>query len=293
MLETQIKVRTESFDGPLSLLLHLIQKQEMSIRDFNLTVITKQYLEYIEQMQQLNFDVAGDFLYMASALVFLKSQSAILEEENILLAGHEDAGPLSREGLIARLEEYQRYQALGKKLWNLPRRDEHIFVRARLDRKAIINSILSPIEISKLTLSMIDLLRKQSRKFQVVQRDRLSIKEKLVELKNSLTLGETVRFAELVQKVDSSDEIVITFICILEMARLRKLHVYQNEPFGEIYIQVKEDLVHFDVDLANGFEPEPTAPETVAEITAEKSSDPNVLSFPALSIVEEAYKEIH
>ena len=77
MLDTSIKVKTDHFDGPLGLLLLLIQKEEMSIRNLNLTKITQQYLDYLDEMKDLNFDIAGEYLYLASTLIFLKSKFSV------------------------------------------------------------------------------------------------------------------------------------------------------------------------------------------------------------------------
>ena len=120
MLDTSIQVKTDHFDGPLGLLLLLVQKEEMDIRDFDLTSITKQYLGYLAQMRELNFDVAGDYLYLAATLLLLKSKSAISEEENQnLISQMEGSGELnitSQSELIRRLEELQHFQRMGEKL---------------------------------------------------------------------------------------------------------------------------------------------------------------------------------
>ena len=126
MLDTTIQVKTDHFDGPLGLLLLLVQKEEMNIRDLELTTITKQYLTYLSQMRDLNFDVAGDYLYLAATLLLLKSKTCITEEElNNLQAGNQISDELnitSQAELIKRLEELQHFQRMGEKLWPFPRK---------------------------------------------------------------------------------------------------------------------------------------------------------------------------
>jgi segregation and condensation protein A len=262
MIENEILVKVEHFDGPLALLLHLIQKQEMAIRDLDLTTITHQYLDYLQRMQDLNFDVAGEYLYMAATLLHLKSQNIADESENEIKVKI-GAGELeieSKSDLIKRLEDLERYQRLGQRLWGLDKRGHEVFVKPKVDRKAIQDSILTPIDLQQLTETMMDLIRREKKKYTLVKRDRISIKEKLIRLKEMLIVGETTEFSTLLDPNETGIiDKVITFISLLELARLKKLSVFQNEDMGEIYIEVKESLDTFNVETADGFEPESAA----------------------------------
>lgn len=276
MSETEILVRIDQFDGPLALLLHLIQREEVTIRDLDVNNITSQYLDYLQKMQDLNFDVAGEYLFMASTLLWLKSQTAVDESEQNTLkfsAGDDGIQITTRGELIRRLEELERYQGLGQRLWALPKKGHEVFVKPKVDRKAVENSILTPIDLQVLTATMMDLIRREKRKYTVVKRDRLSIKEKLIFLKENLKTGETTQFDTLLATGAEASIIdkVITFISLLELARLKKLQVYQNEAMGTIYVEVKEDLSSFDVNTADGFEPEdeqnkPQSPAPIANV---------------------------
>jgi segregation and condensation protein A len=268
MIENEILVKIDRFDGPLALLLHLVQKEEMRIEDLNLTLITRQYLDYLQKMQDLNFDVAGEYLFMAATLLYLKSQTVADESQNQnpikISAGELGLEIQTRGDLIKRLEELERFQRLGQKLWGLPKKGHEIFVKAKVDRKVIENSILTPIDLQQLTETMMDLIRRDKKKYAVIKRDRLSIKEKLVRLKSMLKLGETTVFDKLLDENETCIiDKVITFISLLELARLKKLQIYQNEDKGSIYIEVKESLDSFDPETANGFEPENETKETV------------------------------
>ncbi|MCO4794503.1 MAG: segregation/condensation protein A [Bacteriovoracaceae bacterium] len=279
MLDTSIQVKTDNFDGPLGLLLLLVQKEEMDIRDFDLTNITKQYLGYLAQMRELNFDVAGDYLYLAATLLLLKSKNAISEEENQDLINQMDgSGELnitSQSELIRRLEELQHFQKMGEKLWGLPKKGHEVFVKPKINRKEITNSILTPIELDKLTMAMMEFLFKQKRKYQIVRRDRLSIKEKLAFLKGHLEVGTQTTLDDLldVHGDEGIDNVVITFISLLEMARLKRLEIFQNDDRSTVYVKVKESMDDFDVASADGFEDEnePSAEEKKADAELEQS----------------------
>lgn len=261
MTENEILVKIDRFDGPLALLLHLVQKEEMRIQELELNTITNQYLDYLQKMQDLNFDVAGEYLYMAATLLYLKSQTIADEsqDQNLIkiTAGEMGLEIQTRGDLIKRLEELERFQRLGQRLWGLPKKGHEIFVKAKVDRKAIEDSILTPIDLQQLTETMMDLIRREKRKYTVVKRDRLSIKEKLTRLKSMLKEGDTTQFDKLLDENETGIiDKVITFISLLELARLKKLQIFQNEDKGSIYIEVKESLDSFDPETANGFDPE-------------------------------------
>ncbi|MBK26527.1 MAG: hypothetical protein CME70_21185 [Halobacteriovorax sp.] len=272
MLDTSIQVKTDHFDGPLALLLLLVQKEEMDIRELDLTTITQQYLGYLAGMRELNFDVAGDYLYLAATLLFLKSKNCVTEEEmGRLQDGLDGTGDLnitSQSELIRRLEELQHFQKMGEILWGLPKKGHDIFCKPKVNRKAIVNSILTPIELDKLTGAMIELMQKERKKYTVVRRDRLSIKEKLNFLKKFLTIGEKTDFETLLVKDGEKtiDNIVITFISLLELARLHRIEIFQNESMSNIYVNVTKTLEDFNPEQANGFdeeEEEGTLPEEI------------------------------
>lgn len=281
MTENEILVKVDRFDGPLALLLHLVQKEEMRIQDLELNTITNQYLDYLQKMQDLNFDIAGEYLYMAATLLHLKSQTIADEsqDQNLIKisAGELGLEIQTRGDLIKRLEELERFQRLGQRLWGLPKKGHEIFVKAKVDRKAIENSILTPIDLQQLTETMMDLIRREKKKYTVVKRDRLSIKEKLIRLKSLLKEGDTTQFDKLLDENETGIiDKVITFISLLELARLKKLQIFQNEDKGSIYIEVKESLESFDPESANGFDPEGETPAPKAEAVASAPADAQI-----------------
>jgi segregation and condensation protein A len=210
---------------------------------------------------------------MAATLLYLKSEAAADESQDQDLlkvtAGEMGLEIQTRGDLIKRLEELERFQRLGQRLWALPKKGHEIFVHPKIDRKAIENSILTPIDLQQLTETMMDLIRREKKKYAVVKRDRLSIKEKLIRLKTLLKEGETVQFDTLLDANETGIiDKVITFISLLELARLKKLQVFQNEDKGSIYIEVKESLDSFDPESANGFEPEDETKDEAPAVAA-------------------------
>lgn len=281
MTENEILVKVDRFDGPLALLLHLVQKEEMRIQDLDLTTITNQYLDYLQKMQDLNFDVAGEYLYMSATLLFLKSQTVADEsqDQNMIkiTAGEMGLEIQTRGDLIKRLEELERFQRLGQRLWGLDKKGHEIFVHPKIDRKAIENSILTPIDLQQLTETMMDLIRREKKKYAVVKRDRLSIKEKLVRLKSLLKEGETTQFDTLLDANETGIiDKVITFISLLELARLKKLQIFQNEDMGNIYIEVLESLESFNPEQANGFDSEDEVKEAAAAAPAPAEAEATI-----------------
>lgn len=257
MIETNIQVKLDRFDGPLGLLLHLIEREEMNIKELDINKITQQYLDYLKKLQDVNFDIAGEYLYLAASLLFIKSKSITQEEEEkIKLINPDDLEITTKTQLINKLEQLAKFQKLGEKLFSLPKRDEDVFVRPKVDRKAIQNSILTPMDLQSLTGEMVDFLRREKRKYTVVKRDRLSIKEKLTELKANLKIGTKTTMDKLIHWEKGKEEVVITFISLLELARLQKLDIFQNEQDSLIHVDVIDNLDTFNVETADGFEPE-------------------------------------
>ena len=262
MLDTSIKVQTDGFDGPLGLLLLLIQKEEMSIRNLDLTKITKQYLSFIDEMRELNFDVAGEYLFLASNLIFLKSKSALREDDGLNIADQEGISEnleiKTKAELVRRLEQLKHYQEMGEALWSLPKKGHETFVRPKIPRAKIVNSLLVPMDLEKLTDVMLDFLRKEKRKFSILKKETLSIKKKLISLKKILVKGGSFIMADLISEDEETSNlnIVLTFISLLELARLKKVKLFQNESLGQIYIEVIESLESFNVESATGFESE-------------------------------------
>jgi segregation and condensation protein A len=268
----QINVKTNNFDGPLSLLLMLIKKEQMNIEDLDLTVLTKQYLDYVNVMKGINFDIAGDYLLMASSLVYLKSNSCLSQEydkldelEDELNDENSDSQLFSsKEELINRLQQLEKYQNLGEKLLELPQQNINHFKRPKTKKNKENLRVLEDIDSNLLVQSMMDLLKRESREVTIMDREKISIKDKLLRLREFLIQGQKYTFKDLLEfdqnnyKTARSNQI-ISFICLLELARLEKIRMFQVEESNEIYFDVLANLKKFDVNFADGFDEESDA----------------------------------
>ncbi|MDH4468620.1 MAG: segregation/condensation protein A [Bacteriovoracaceae bacterium] len=260
MLNTEILVNLEDFDGPLSLLLHLIQKKEMNLDDLDLCEITQQYLNYLKLMQDYNFDVAGEFLYMATTLVYLKSQRSVEEGTDRLIDEqiNEAIGGLeeikNKEDLISKLKWLEKFQEIGQQLSKVPKLGEDIFTRPKWDKKEFHLTPTTTMTINDLTMAMVDWIRKDKRKFALMKKDRTSIKDKLVYLKDKLIVGAQIFFHDILQKSDDISDIVVTFISLLELSRLGRVSIMQNQDNGYITINTLNELSQLDIESANGFD---------------------------------------
>jgi len=265
MIDTSIQVKTDQFDGPLGLLLLLIQKEDMDIRDLDIGPLSEQYLDYLEGMKRLDFDVAGDYLYLLATLIYLKSQSALDEESplDLPVGIDENLGISSKADLIRRLEELAKFQALGEKLWELPKLGHSIFTKPRVNKKAIIDQILTPLELDELTGTMMDLIKRNNRKFSIIERDKISLSDRLEALRPILTMSAKVEFEILLKTGGDAKcalNTVMTFICVLELARLKKINVFQNAPKAQIYVEVVDSLDGIEEFFTEG---EETAKEMI------------------------------
>jgi segregation and condensation protein A len=239
--ELPLSVKLETFEGPLDLLLHLIKKNEIDIYDIPITVITQQYLEYLEKMKSLNLDVAGEFLLMAATLLHIKSKMLLPpseeeqgEEEKA--EGEEDP----RAELVRRLLEYQRFKEAALDLSQGSLLDREVFARKFFVEKFLEGSeealageatLFDLLEAIKKILQGIP-----PEEFQEISLDHLNIKEKIHQIMEHLWEKESLTFAELFTATSLRREVILTFLALLELLRLRMIKVYQAESFGTIRI---------------------------------------------------------
>lgn len=246
-----LKIKTDQFEGPLDLLLFLIQKNELDISAISLHRITDQYVQYIEMMRELNFDVASEFLVMAATLIHLKSKRLLPDDQT---PNQEDTGelPTSEAELVRRLLEYKKFQEMGNQLVDLPMVGRDVFARPNVTppEKQV---VWKELDITNLTLVFQDALRRSRSRSRVIIREPTSIPERITQLGQILKVGELTEFSSIMSAEPDRGEIVVTFIALLEIARLKKLKLYQNETFGSIYITLTSDLSELDPALITGF----------------------------------------
>jgi segregation and condensation protein A len=232
------KVKFEVFEGPLDLLLYLVRKEEVDICEIDLARLATQFLEYVELMREFDLEIAGEFLVMAATLMYIKSRELLPLEQQVQPEGEEeDEDP--RWELIRQLVEYKKFKDAAAQLQAFELRQENIF--PRLPPKLEVDAD----EIPKPDVSIFDLLNAVNNVLKrVTQRedlrdifeDKWTVSEKIELIARLITQRTRVRFSELFEGVTSRTEVVVTFLALLELIRLKQITAAQAEAFGEIEI---------------------------------------------------------
>jgi segregation and condensation protein A len=232
-------VRLANFEGPLDLLLHLIKKHEVDIRDIPIALITQQYLETVAFIQELNLDIAGDFIVMAATLIHIKSRM-LLPRPDPTQEDEEDP----REALVRRLLEHQRYKAAAELLHEREIQRSAQWRRPD-DRVAdVVGEAPEPeIEVDLFTLMAAFrqvLERARERPRVLLPPEQLPIETRIDQLLARLSTTEACGFDELFADVQSRSGMIVTFLALLEMIRLKLVRVFQQVNFGPIRVYKRE-----------------------------------------------------
>ncbi|MBI2083041.1 MAG: segregation/condensation protein A [Deltaproteobacteria bacterium] len=222
-----------AFEGPLDLLLHLIKKDDLDIQNIPISVILSQYLEYLQLAQELNVDLAGEFLDMAAELTYIKSKMLLPESEK-----EEEEGFDPRADLIQKLLEYQKYKMAASILLERPLLGKTVFKRSP-DLSEVGNDESEIIETDTLSLmaAFQELLKRMPKdKSHEVYRERVGVAERVLELVEKIRGTDKVLFEALFQEDRSRTELIVTFLAILEMARQKLIRIVQEMTCGVIVV---------------------------------------------------------
>ncbi len=232
-----IQILLENFSGPLDLLLHLIKTNEMDIYDIRIMEITEQYLSIIEQMKQLDLDVAGEFLLMAATLMHIKSRMLLPSSEEI----EEEEGEDPRAELVRRLLEYQRYKEAARLFENMPQLQRDYFtglVRAAdyLELEDAADEEIT-VGIYQLAEAFHQVLSNRPKEvFHEVVRESLSVAQYIRRLSARLAERKRMAFHECFSPGASRIELVVTFLAMLELVKMRMINIEQMKEFSEIWL---------------------------------------------------------
>ncbi|QDK45534.1 hypothetical protein DOM22_10425 [Bdellovibrio sp. ZAP7] len=237
-----ITVQLPKFEGPLGLLLYLIRKEEMDIMDIKIHEITKQYLDYIRLMKELDLEVAGEFIAMASTLIQIKSRMLLPQyNENGEVIEQEDP----RKELVQKLLEYQKYQEAAKLLYDRPLVGRDVWLRGsreKLDEKED-EIILEDNALFALISSYRKVLRSVKKKVHEVKAKAQSISSRVLELKDYLIVGRKITMMELVNATeDRARQALITFLSLLELGKMGFVGLYQSEVYSDIWVDTKKPI---------------------------------------------------
>ncbi|MEZ4598932.1 MAG: segregation/condensation protein A [Syntrophotaleaceae bacterium] len=250
------EIELESFKGPLDLLLHLIKKNEMDIYDIPIAEITSQYLAAVDAMQSLNLEVAGEFLVMAATLLHIKSRM-LLPKNPVEEPEEEEVDP--RTELVQRLLEYQKYRDAAESLDRLPLLERDVFVRKGEELPEAAGEEetenLGAIGLFELMEAFQQLLREKGEPAcHEVEMESVSLADRIQVILDSLARRRQLSFRELLTGTFGRGEIVVTFLAMLELVKLRMLRLMQNNRCGTIWLYAagagdSEDVVLKDEAL--------------------------------------------
>ena len=241
-------VKLDSFSGPLDLLYHLIEKNEIDIYDIPIAELTDQYIEFISREENKNMDGMSEFVVMAASLIEIKSRMLLPKPQT------EEPEEDPREELVQKLIEYKKFKNVTEVLAKRSEEAAHILFR---EPDIIIPELMKrdelPVEECLKSLTMDDLyrafrdvmIRKEKKVdrvrsgFKSVRHDNFTVDEKIISLRSVLKVSPKIRFYEMFSKDTSREEILVTFLALLELIRRHNVSVEQDDTFGEIFISAE------------------------------------------------------
>ena len=236
-MDTDYKVKLEIFEGPLDLLLYLIKRDEIDIYEISLERITRQYLEYLQAFRELNIDLAGEFVAMAANLIYLKSRSLLPAEQQPPEEDAEEDDP--RWELIRQLVEYKKFKEAGAQLQLRELERERVFGRGG-DSSLLAGGPLrlEEVEIFQLINAFQNAVKRADARLELqeIPGERFSVSDKIDVILQRVEAGGRISFSDLFEAAVSRVEIVVTFIALLELIRLKQVRAIQKNIFDEIEI---------------------------------------------------------
>ena len=241
--ENEYKVKLEVFEGPLDLLLYLIKKDEIDIYDIPIERITKQYLQYLDAFKVLNLDIAGDFVVMAANLIYIKSRSLLPVSQQPPEENAEEEDP--RWELVRQLIEYKKFKDAAAHLQSCELAQENLFVRNAEKPDLAAERPIGEVGIFDLINAFNNVLKRLNKveDLREIFEENFTVSDKIDLIMKMTATGVALKFSELFAGVVSRTEVVVTFLALLELIRLKQIRAVQPEPFAEIEIVKAENRV--------------------------------------------------
>jgi segregation and condensation protein A len=231
------QIHVQEFEGPLDLLLYLIRRNKVDIHDIPIAPITRQYVEYLELMKELNLDVAGEFMVMAATLIHIKSKMLVPVDPTEAEGDEEQEDP--REALVQRLLEFQRYKEAAGILHQQAQIRAATWTRPDTALPTLDDAGEEMLEagLFDLIAAFRELLeRRKTLLAHQVEAEGKSIEQRIDELLTLIQEGQSLEFLELFRSLESKNEMIVTFLALLELIRLKRVKVYQRGLFGAIRV---------------------------------------------------------
>jgi segregation and condensation protein A len=240
------KVRLDMFEGPLDLLLYLVKKDHLNIYDIPIAKVTQQYLEYINLMQLLDLNIVGEFLVMAATLMQIKSKMLLPAEELAALEEEEDP----RAELVKRLLEYEKFKQIAENLKQREISQQEVFKRPKTE-ESVDAQALDKTEDKYFEASIFDLINAFSAALKDVPRevfyevikDQYTVEQKVHDILHLLLVQTEIKLSELFVKTKSKMEIIVIFLAILELAKMKEIIARQDAEFEDIIISRNKDNI--------------------------------------------------
>jgi len=228
-----LQVFLEAFEGPLDLLLYLIRRQNLDIVDIPIAEITRQYLQYIDLMTEMQLELAGEYLLMAATLAEIKSRMLLPRPQS---EGQEEEDP--RAELVRRLQEYERFKQAAMDIETLPRVDRDTFpAAAELAERRVVR-LLPEVTLQEMLLALKDVMQRADMfAHHHISRERLSVRQRMSDVLGALASQAFVEFTQLFRPQEGRMGVTVTFSAILELLREGLIEIVQSEPFAPIHVR--------------------------------------------------------
>jgi len=267
----EYKVQFEVFEGPLDLLLYLIKKEEVDIYEVNLTKLATQFIEYIDVMRMLDLDIAGEFLVMASTLMYIKSRELLPKDQQVQPEEPDEEDP--RWELIRQLVEYKKFKDAASQLQTKEIEQESVYPRipGKIDFGQQVAGPKSEVSLFDLINAVNSVLKRISKREELreIFEEKWTVSQKIEVVMKMVVEKPVVKFTELFEHVTSRYEVVCTFLAVLELTRLKQVTCTQAELFGEIDIVRAENAPAF-----TPFTPEDEVPLPQSDTPSVPPSEP-------------------
>jgi len=228
-----LEVILEAFEGPLDLLLYLIRRQNLDILDIPIAEITRQYMEYIELLRDMQFELAAEYLVMAAILCEIKSRMLLPRPGG---GDTEEEDP--RAELVRRLQEYERFKQAGEDLDELPREGRDFWVgKAHVEDRSVVR-VPPQVDLREILVALRDVMsRAELYSRHQIQIEGLSVRERMSRIMEILRENPYVEFQRLFTLEEGRRGVVVSFLALMELIRERLADIVQNEPLGRIYVK--------------------------------------------------------
>ena len=247
-----LQVFLEAFEGPLDLLLYLIRRQNIDILDIPIAEITKQYVQYIEHMKDMQLELAGEYLLMAAMLAEIKSRMLLPRPES-----HDEEEDDPRAELVRRLQEYERYKKAADDISDLPRLERDVFVATAEAPERKVVTTLPDVTLKELLLAFHDVLKRAEMFSNLhMQREPLSVRQRMSEILSRIKTNNFTSFGDLFDAEEGRMGVAVTFIAILELLRESVIEVVQSDAYAPLHVRAAS-AVHLVTDEGEPGEPAP------------------------------------